>query len=759
MTPPPPRFKLPKAARPEQAAVPLKSLPSFFRTNAPVWSQRSPVHRRLANFGIPTTDIQPLLTAFCEDVESGKLSTPAAYEKYNLGRFSDASDNKTIHIDRIYTNIFYSWASDPLQQAALEKLTSPATISSIRHLVQAVDLSLPSDQFPMARALRRKVIMHVGPTNSGKTHNALRALAAAPTGVYAGPLRLLAHEIWERLNKGQIVPAGVDPENDTEHDLDLETALDVAPNDGKPAVVRKGDNPKYARDCNMLTGEEQKLVAEHAQLLSATVEMVTHGPFYDVGVIDEIQMIADPERGDAWTSAVLGLCTKELHLCGEETAVPVIEALLAETGDELVIKRYQRLTPLVAEDRSLEGDLRNVRKGDCLVTFSRSGIFALKKRVEELTGLRCAVAYGRLPPEIRSEQAALFNDPSSGYDVMVGSDAIGMGLNLYVSLILVAPLASHFHRMIKRIVFETTRKWDGKQERSLSSSQIKQIAGRAGRYGLHDDNPAGFVTTLHESDLPIIREALDSPIVPIKHARIGPTSESLRATAQALPLGSSTNTVYEVHHYVSTLGKAYRFAEFARLWEITSFIDNKGGEMTLDDKKLLMSAPIPWRDEACMEVVETFVRMYRNRLSVDLRQSLRNTDYMQTINSVEEMMAEDLAPTSSPRTLQVLETFHKVLGLYLWLSFRNPVTYADFERVHELKRRAEKVLDWSLQGVNASMKSKEDLEMERIYTTKQKERRARDVNWIGKRQSQVEYALKRAERRMAMDEYVRVPAR
>ena len=42
--------------------------------------------------------------------------------------------------------------------------------------------------------------IHCGPTNSGKTHFALRALAAAESGVYCGPLRLLAWEIHERLN-------------------------------------------------------------------------------------------------------------------------------------------------------------------------------------------------------------------------------------------------------------------------------------------------------------------------------------------------------------------------------------------------------------------------------------------------------------------------------------------------------------------------------------------------------------------------------
>jgi ATP-dependent RNA helicase SUPV3L1/SUV3 len=166
-------------------------------------------------------------------------------------------------------------------------------------------------------------------------------------------------------------------------------------------------------------------------LVSCTVEMLQIGLHADVAVIDEIQMIGDPQRGSGWTHAVLGLCAKEIHLCGEETAVPLIRELLKETGDEIIVNRYERLTPLEVEQDSLDGDLSRVQKGDCIVAFSRSAIFALKRQVEMQTGMRCAVVYGKLPPEIRSEQAALFNDPDSGYDVLIGSDAIGMGLNLY----------------------------------------------------------------------------------------------------------------------------------------------------------------------------------------------------------------------------------------------------------------------------------------------------------------------------------------
>lgn len=46
--------------------------------------------------------------------------------------------------------------------------------------------------------------------------------------------------------------------------------------------------------------------------------------YYDVAVIDEIQLIQDNERGYAWTNALLGLKAKEIHLCGDERALKLI---------------------------------------------------------------------------------------------------------------------------------------------------------------------------------------------------------------------------------------------------------------------------------------------------------------------------------------------------------------------------------------------------------------------------------------------------
>ncbi len=63
-----------------------------------------------------------------------------------------------------------------------------------------LDLRKPHLWYPMARALQRRLVYHKGPTNSGKTYNALRAMRAAPSGVYCGPLRLLAMEVYDELN-------------------------------------------------------------------------------------------------------------------------------------------------------------------------------------------------------------------------------------------------------------------------------------------------------------------------------------------------------------------------------------------------------------------------------------------------------------------------------------------------------------------------------------------------------------------------------
>ncbi|EKM56109.1 uncharacterized protein PHACADRAFT_63855, partial [Phanerochaete carnosa HHB-10118-sp] len=532
--------------------------------------------------------------------------------------------------------------------------------------------------FPLTRqAPRRKIIMHVGPTNSGKTYNALRALAAAEYGIYAGPLRLLAHEIFERLNNGQIVPLGQDPDADAEPDEDIN--LDVAPNGEKPAVQKKG-NKRYVRACNLLTGEEQRTVEEGAGLLSCTVEMTPGGAMqYDVAVVDEIQMIADPERGPAWSSALLSLNAKEIHLCGEETAVPVVESIVRDTGDELEVNRYQRLSPLTVAQESLNGDFSKARKGDCFIAFSRSRIFEVKKEIERATKMKCAVAYGRLPPELRTEQASLFNKPDTGYDIMVGTDAIGMGLNL----------------KIKRIVFDTTTKWNGHEMAPLSLSSIKQIAGRAGRFGMHDDNDAsGVATTLWENDLPVVADALRATAQPIKYARIHPTQERFEQVVQVLPAGTPLSAAELVFGYVSRIHPSFEMQNVRDIAQAFDIVDKTAGGLTLGDRHLLRLAPIQWRDPEMLEMTSHLIRIYTQSLAVDYRQLLKATGVQKILKEIED--AECMGNRPPAWGLSALELAHKVVIVYLWLSYRNPVAFSQRTQMAEVKHKMEKLMEWCL---------------------------------------------------------------
>ena len=72
--------------------------------------------------------------------------------------------------------------------------------------------------------------------------------------------------------------------------------------------------------------------------------------------------------------------------------------------------------------------IKHLREGDCLVAFSQKKIYDYRKLIEDKLRLKCSVVDGRLPSNIRLEQAKQFNEGNS--KILIASDAIGMGMNL-----------------------------------------------------------------------------------------------------------------------------------------------------------------------------------------------------------------------------------------------------------------------------------------------------------------------------------------
>ncbi|SJX65053.1 related to SUV3-ATP-dependent RNA helicase, mitochondrial [Sporisorium reilianum f. sp. reilianum] len=598
-------------------------------------------------------------------------------------------------VDGGFAALHASSTSDAGSPTAAEAAEISLVRSQLSLLRSCMDLRFPVHQYPRARSLTRNIHLHVGPTNSGKTHGALVALSKARTGIFAGPLRLLAHEVWDRFNSGTVSPG-------------------VA-----------------ARACNLVTGEEKRTVDTLAGLVSCTVEMVSTQHAVDVGVVDEIQMIGDAQRGYAWTNAVLGLPAKELHLCGEASVIPLIEHMAAACGDHLTVHRYERLTPLSVADESLHDDLTQIEKGDCIVAFSRSGIFALKRDIEQRTGLRCAVAYGALPPETKAEQAKLFN--AGKLDVMVASDAIGMGLNL----------------RIKRVVFDTLSKWNGKEEVVLSASQIKQIAGRAGRYGTQDKSTktadlGGVVTTRHEHELDILRAALASPLVPITRAAIQPSSDALSQLSAMLPgkdgKSSGLRTLSQLFGDVSLLSRIdsdhFFLSDFSQQLRISPLIESaSSGMLTVGERETFSNAPANTRDERVVAFLCNGVRQFSRGALVEFDDAAKDLAMLEVEEAVLALMqkaidARDAAsararddeqlplfaylntgadsvqvggsaahPLINITTLLMLESLHRCFTLYLWLSFRFPLAFCYRAEVGARKKVAEEAIDFVLQGI------------------------------------------------------------
>jgi len=125
--------------------------------------------------------------------------------------------------------------------------------------------------------------------------------------------------------------------------------------------------------------------------------------------------------------------------------------------------------------------------------------------------------------------------------------------------------------------------------------------------------------------------------------------------------------------------------------------------MNITDRLMLLFAPIPWRDRATTEIILQFLNMHSSSMSVDFMKGIKKTGYLETMLKVEDDMAKK-SPHSDIDTLMRLESFHKVIVFYVWMSFRSPVVYSEFLMVADLKLRLEKVLNWSLDGLSKKQK-------------------------------------------------------
>jgi len=477
-----------------------------------------------------------------------------------------------------------------------------------------------TDHFSVARRIKRHHHFYLGPTNSGKTYQALLALEQAQSGVYLAPLRLLAMEVRDRL-----VAAGV--------------------------------------PCNLITGEERVLM-EGARHTASTIEMMNPGRQVEVAVIDEIQMLQDPDRGSAWTAALIGAPAAKVFICGS-TAVttPCIEAIEA-LGETCEITYLERKTPLILEDESLCGNRYSrqklkskLQKGDAVIAFSRKDVLTFSARFRQW-GFSVATIYGALAPEVRRTESERFN--SGQADILVATDAIGMGLNL----------------PIRRVIFSHIHKFDGIASRMLNMTEVRQIAGRAGRFGIYE---TGYVNVLETDELIHIEHMLSADDT-ANLQKLPVNINMMQIDGLANKLHTRKISEILIYHQERIRFEHALFEQASLNAQINQalLVDEYAPDMSLKDKYIFTCAPI------------------------SLNVAFEKDYYLLCLQSVAQSTARYLpAPpswldASSPKHLEEAELLSHNLSLYAWLSFKFPQFFVDGDQIKSLRQQVSRYIERAL---------------------------------------------------------------
>jgi ATP-dependent RNA helicase SUPV3L1/SUV3 len=201
----------------------------------------------------------------------------------------------------------------------------------------------------------------------------------------------------------------------------------------------------------------------------------------DFLAVDEIQLCADPERGHVFTDRLLH--ARGLHetlFLGSDTMKGAIAALVP--GAQFM--RRERMSELTYAGSK---KVSRMPPRSAIVGFSVENLYAMAELLRRQKG-GAAVVMGALSPRTRNAQVELYQN--GDVDVLVATDAIGMGLNLD----------------IKHVAFSGLRKFDGRKMRDLAPNELAQIAGRAGRH----TNPGTFGVT---GEAPPLDEGVAEAIV------------------------------------------------------------------------------------------------------------------------------------------------------------------------------------------------------------------------------------------------------
>jgi ATP-dependent RNA helicase SUPV3L1/SUV3 len=236
----------------------------------------------------------------------------------------------------------------------------------------------------------------------------------------------------------------------------------------------------------------------------------------------------------------------------------------------------------------------------------------------------------------------------------------------------------------------------------LSVPEIKQIGGRAGRYrsaaqqnsdgnqGTGDN--VGYVTSIEEVDLPYIREAMTVEPPPITAAGLNPSDSHFEKFAAYFPPNVSLEYTIKRLWEVSQVHPLFFMCDYRTLVENAEVIDAVSG-MQIADQITFMAAPIHGRESEGREVAVAFAQCVAEH----------SNGRLLDIPGLNLEILEE--PVSGNKDyLHQLESLHKSVILYSWLSFRFGGIFTDRTLAFHVKQLVEERMVRALTEFSANKK-------------------------------------------------------
>lgn len=428
--------------------------------------------------------------------------------------------------------------------------------------------------FP-SRKINRNITLFIAPTNSGKTYQACKIIKKK---IKSNPNDIASCYFPLRALAAQI----------------------------------KDDFMQDGYSSNLITGEEREIKSD-ARITCSTVEMLNSSIYQETIFIDECQMIFDEGKQAAYTKAILGAYCNDLILSvAPYYADSLINLLERYTNDNINIINLDRLCPL---ESCGTVNIKDVQKGDIVVAYRVKSIHYIAEAIRR-QGLKVGVIYGKMSPSARRSMISGFQE--KGCDCLVSTDAIGMGLSIPA----------------KRVLIAEGTKFDGKNVRKLTQEEIRQVAGRAGRFGFYD---IGYVGSLPISNHPISIKDINNSLnvtekYPNKNSLFVSPDKHMIKSAVSLSLGDSLivwKEAVKTHNNIKISSSSYN--ELTKKAYFLDKLENQDRNLLVD---LLFIVYPSTRDQLWHHL---YLHIIRDIISREKTEIHSFSEHYLTANKIEEL--------------------------------------------------------------------------------------------------------------------------